>query len=656
MIDLLQTAIVLSAVEETLKDQNHGQSPTGYFAALLALLGQSVSPAGAIINRELATSVAYLLDVVTAYVPAPLLRSKFSQILTSLGLVLTQKDVEAPLIRSSIGCLESLLVAQDGAAWSLPQSEVGPRRAVAGLLVLASDHRPKVRKRAQEAISHVLQRPPPSPSLDHPVIDMCAETALHSVSEAAALNTKKAKKAKASQDEEHQPATMHALQLVKAIASASGGWPSKKLESLCEILMQIARSQSEYLTRTAFEIFEIVFAGMTDEVSSAKLPHLISAITELQPSQNDSQLLPPWIAIISRAHDVSAQVLPEETFQKLPEIFATISEFMSSSSHNIRVSASECLISFLANCVPDSVILEPSVYDEKVLEKLARSANDLLGVKYQSAWIEAFNVLSAMFATFKWRSVGLLDDALKTIGDLRSNESFNGKKEADVVLGAAVRAMGPEAFLSILPLNLTKPAPGQAGRAWLLPILRDHIQSTRVSHFKLEFLPLSQVMFQKVLDHGNKEKTMEIKIFETIVQQTWALLPGYFIAPLDLTEAFDQQLAEMLANLLYGQTELRPDICKALQNLVETYQTIVAAEISEEELMLNHQLRKKDAQRSLEHLASFAGNLLAVLFNVYSQTLPQHRGYILQCINCYLSIIPEKVPPLPIHSFLADLE
>lgn len=635
---------MLSAVEETLKDQSLSNTPTSYFAALLALLSQSTSPSNGVVNKELATSVAYLLDLVVPYVSPQLLRSKFTQTLTSLAPVLTQNEIEAPLIRSSIGCLESLLIAQDGAAWALPQTQLSPRRAVAGLLVLAADHRPKVRKRAQEAITHILQNPPPSPSLDHPTIDMCAETALRSVSEMATLNNGKNKKSsKGQKQDEHQPGTMHALQLVKTIASASGGWPSKKIEPLCEILMQISRSQNEFLTMIAFEIFEVVFAGMADEVSSAKLPRLMEAITELRPNQNDSQLLPPWIAVISRGYDVSSQVDPQQTFQKLPELFDMLSGFLASSSHNIRISTSECLISFLVNCVPDSVILEPSIYDEKALEKLAKAIKALLSVKYQSAWMEVFTVLSALFSAFKWRSNGLLDDILATIGDLRANNAFTGKMEADTVLGDAVAAMGPEAVLKILPLNLTKPVPGQPGRAWLLPILRDHIKNAHLAHFRSEFVPMSEVMFQRVLDHGSAAKTMEIKIFETLVQQIWALLPGYCVAALDLTTAFDKSFGEMLGNLLYSQTELRRDICKALQALVESNQDIINSRASDQELLVHQRMTKADAQKNIDHLSGFAGSLLAVLFNVYSQTLPQYRGYILQCINCYLGITQEKV-------------
>ena len=469
---------------------------------------------------------------------------------------------------------------------------------------------------------------------------MCAETALRSVNDMAASGKKKGK---GHRQEEHQPGLMHALQLVKTIASASGGWPSKKIEPLCEVLMNISRSNNEYLTMSAFDIFEDMFAGMADEVYSAKLPKLMEAISELRPSQNDSQLLPSWIAVISRGYDVSAQVSPEDTFQKLPELFEMISGFLASSSHNIRVSASEGLISFVVNCVPVTAILEPSVYEEKVLGKLAKVATALLSVKYRSAWMEVFTLLSALFSVFRWRSIGLLDDVVKAVGELRGNDSFNGKKEADLVLGNAIEAMGPDSVLRILPLNLAKPKSGQSGRAWLLPILRDHVQNTSLKHFRSEFVPLSENMFQRVLDTGDSEKTMETKIFETLVQQIWALLPGYCNLPLDLTAAFDQSFAEMLANLLYKQTELRVDVCKALQMLVESNQEIINIEASEQELQLKQRITKDDAQKNLNHLASYAGNLLAVLFNVYSQTLPQYRGYILQCINAYLSITPEKV-------------
>ncbi|KAL8778134.1 MAG: hypothetical protein Q9213_007550 [Squamulea squamosa] len=640
--DELKTAIVLSAVEDTLKEQQHDQIPTAYFAALLALLNQAIASPNGVGNTDLASSVIYLLDIVIEHVSAGLLRSKFAQILASIAPVLTSEHATASLLRSSIGCLDHLLVAQDSAAWSLPHTQTSPRRAIAGLLTLTSDQRPKVRKRAQDAITHILQNPPPTPSLDHPAADMCAETALRTLSNALAVSSTPKRKIRDSIQEHNQPGLIHALQLVKSIASASGGWPSKKIEPLCEILMRVSKSNNEYLTMAAFDVFEAIFQGMADQLASSKLPKLTEAVIELKPSQNDSQLLPPWIAVVSRGYDVSAQIDPEGTFHKLPEVFGKVSEYMSSASHEIRVSASECLISFLVNCIPDSVVADPSILDEKTLEKVARSAEDLLNVRFQAAWMEVFNVEAAFFDALRWRANPLARGIVTTIGELRSSDSFNGKKEADVVLGKAVQSMGPAAVLEILPLNLVRSQKRQPGRAWMLPLLRDNVINTHLAHFKTEFVPLSEAMYQRVMDHGESKKTMEVKIFETIVHQTWALFPGYSNLPLDLVQAFDQDFAELLSNLLYSQPELRPDICRGLQTLVESNQEILKVVAEEDELLLRSRITKSNAQKSLDHLAAFAGNLLAVLFNVYSQTLPQFQGYILQCINVYLSITQEN--------------
>ncbi|OQO13040.1 hypothetical protein B0A48_02504 [Cryoendolithus antarcticus] len=634
-----QTAVVLNAIEDTLRSQNSEPSPTSYFAALLSLLGQYISQEKGIVNKEVAYSVVYLLDLVTSHVPGPLLRSKFPQILASLAPALTHVDAEAPLLRASVGCLESLLIAQDSQAWAQPQSPSSPRGAMGGLLALALDPRPKVRKRAQEALGDVLRQPPPSPSLDHPAADMCAETALRALQSQAEEASTKKRKHKSKTEPQHEPGLMHALQLVKSVASAENGWPSRKIDSLCEVLLNISRGNSEFLTMAAFEVFEIIFAGLSDPVSSAKLPRLLDSIKELQPSQNDAQLLPPWIAVLSRGYDVSAQVEPDETFAKLPELFNKISGFLASSSHNIRISASECLISLLHTCVPSTAILEPTIMEDKVLEKMARTLQDLLSVKYQTAWMEVFNVLTSAFEVLRWQSHPLLINVVKAIGDLRGNDSFAGKKEADAVLMAAVKAMGPDNVLQVLSLNLAKPVAGQPGRAWMLPLIRDSVSNTRLAHFRSELVPLSQTMFERVLAHGDAAKTMDVKIFETVISQIWACLPGYCQLPLDLAEAFDQDFAELLSNLLYQQPHLRTDICKALQNLVDTNTAIAELE-HEEDLIQQGRVTREAAKANLEHIASFAANMLAVLFNVYSQTLPQNRGNLLQCINAFLSVTP----------------
>lgn len=540
-VKIPQTKVVLSAVQDTLREQKTEPTPTAYFSVVLALLSQSISTTSGNVNKDLATSVVYLLDVVTPYVPPALLRSKFSQILSHLSLALTHPEADAPLLRPAIGCLESLLVAQDAAAWALPPNQAGPRRAVAALLNLALDHRPKVRKRAQEALTKLLTHAPPTPSLDHPAADLCAETSLIRLRDLAS-EAGKTRQNRGQGQPSHEPALIHALQLVKTLAAASGGWPSRNIEPLCELLLDISRSSHEYLIMATFEVFEAIFAGMTDELSSAKLPRLIQVISELRPSENDSHLLPPWVAILTRAYDVSAHVDPQEAFQKLPEVFRLLCGFLASPSYNIRESASEGLVSLLENCIPDLAPWEPAKYDEKTFKAVAEAANELLTVKYQAAWMEVFKVLCVMFDAFQARSDPLLSDIVKIVGELRGTDAFQGKKEADAVIGKAVAAMGPESVLRILPLNLTASKPGQPGRAWMLPILRDHVSNTTLAHFRSEFVPLSAAIFQRIIDKADGSQTMESKIFETVVQQIWAIFPGYCDLPRDLRQVCAGQL------------------------------------------------------------------------------------------------------------------
>lgn len=631
--------MVLNAVEDTLRDQNTVATPTACFAALLSLLQQSIS-SSTVLNKDLASSTVYLLDLFTPHTPAPLLRAKFVPILTHLAPALTHSGAEAPLLRSSIGVLESLLIAQDGSSWAIPQRDIGPRRAVAGLLNLGLDDRPKVRKRAQEALTKVLKNAPPSPSLEHPASDMCAATTLSSVQELVKLSEAQKKKKKGG---EHDPRLIHSLQLVRAVAAA-GTWPSKRTEGLCEALLRIARAGNEYMTIAALGVFEEIFGGLAEEVGGGKLETVLEAIHDLRPSHNDSQLLPPWLAVMASGYEVYAQVSPDAAFAKLPALLEPVSTFLQSSAENIRSSAAQCIVSLIDSMIPDRALLDITRSTEKVLRKVAEIATDLLTVRYQGAWMEVFQVLSSLFNKLRWRSNPVLVEAVKVVGGLRSNDDFQGKKQADEVLGRAIHAMGPDVVLSILPLGLAKPIAGQPGRAWMLPILRESIFNTRLGHFRTEMVPLSEVFFQRVVDFGEeKEKTVEMKIFETLVGQIWDLLPKYCELPTDLIEAFDQSFAELLANVLYKKVDLRSNICKALQNLIDSNKSILEVgedEDGEEDLVAQHQITKEQAQRNLGHLADFAGDMLAVLFNVYSNTLPQFRGFILKCLNSFLSITP----------------
>ncbi|RKO85855.1 hypothetical protein BDK51DRAFT_1726, partial [Blyttiomyces helicus] len=115
-------------------------------------------------KKGIMVAVTYLLAIVFARIPTPILRHKFADIARPLGLTLETHQDQAPLVRSITSCLEYLLLAQDNATWT---TDATCKKLFQVLLILSLDARPKVRRRSHEAVRRLLSRPPP-PSLHHP--------------------------------------------------------------------------------------------------------------------------------------------------------------------------------------------------------------------------------------------------------------------------------------------------------------------------------------------------------------------------------------------------------------------------------------------------------------------------------------------------------
>lgn len=193
--------------------------------------------------------------------------------------------------------------------------------------------------------------------------------------------------------------------------------------------------------------------------------------------------------------------------------------------------------------------MSPTVADG-TLQAVAEIAMQGLTTRYQLAWREIFRFIGALFLGLRDRADPLFLDAIKVIERMRGTGGFEGKAEADEVIGAAITGVGPAAVLKVLPLNLENQGyywpmdtvnnrSGNPGRAWMLPILKASVKNTQLGHFSSYFVPLSEQLYQRVLvSEKNKGKTMEVKILETVIEQIWALLPTYCDLPTDLMKVF----------------------------------------------------------------------------------------------------------------------
>ncbi|CCG80651.1 Putative uncharacterized protein [Taphrina deformans PYCC 5710] len=600
-----QLGVVLGAIEDTIKASDSPLNPTSYFASLLALLETCVS-GNDITNAEVAYSSIYLLDAIAPETPTNLLSTKFTQILNLLVPLLNAE--EAATVRSATGVLESLLKAQTLESWRTSPTV----QALKSLLVLGLDARPKVRRRAIESVCNVLASAPQSLTKDSIPAIIVAEELLKSAS------------SQIKQSE--RGSLLHTLQLIKSVAGTVS-WPVAYVDQLCDLLLKgVADLGEGFVTVIAFEVFEKVFEQGTNDVDLARLQRLLKTIIDFKPSDKDANVLPPWLNVVARGFELYAGASPENVLQDVASIYKTIFPFLQSDMEAVRRTCSDCLQSLITTCLPTR---KSSPAAQAIVTTTLRGLNS--GARYRAARTEIFELVRCLFNKLKSKANPILMESLNTLAETRSH--VQDKSKIDSVLGAAIQAVGPEPFFKVLPLNLTS----DAGRAWLLPVLRDNVQNTNLSFFVKELIPLSESFYPK-----SEGAEVDNKIFKTVIDQIWTSLPGFCDLPLDLPTALTTDVAEIFANVLYKQPDLRSTICNALQNLCLKPQQLIDCELSDAELTTAYQYNREKAKTSLKHMHQFAPNFIAVLFNVYAQTLPQYRNNILETIKGFLTIASPK--------------
>ena len=658
-------AITLTAVEENIKDldiNNTAKNLVNYVVAFISLLDQAIDPTTHnITDTHGATSAVYLLDIVLHYVPKKLLKSKFAELLTKFAPCITDENTEPLLIKSAIGCLESLLIAQDAQAWNNTNNlSVTPTRGLQGLLELTLDPRPKIRKKALEALHNILYNPPVAPTSEHIAAGyVCHFTlkALESVlQELSSMSSKQLKNRSVSEDIDAR--VIHVLKLVSTVILTKQ-WQVTQIEPLCGLLLEATSSPNQYLITTAFECFENLFnslANLTTETGLAedKYARVLEAIYELKPAATDTQLSGSWMSVIAKGMATYASLSPLKCIVKIPQVFQLMSAHLQSEIPEVSKQAAQCLIAVLTQSVSDKLLLFPGPAAVKVganisesdsaivtnaIEELSKILSEFLTIRYTHCAREIMEILATAFRTFKFRSNPAFVNLIQVIDSWRVNdqneEAMELQNEMDTVFGSAIVAMGPEVILQILPLNLVNPGDNEPGRAWLLPLLRDYTKHARLSTFIEILLPIIkhfESQFPKL-----KKDSVQLRIFQTVVDQLWSTLPHFANLPVDLRESFTDEFASELCSLLYSKLELRTTICNALKMLVESNLAYSEGAMNDD-IILQATFPVEDSKQNLEYLSTKATNILAVLFNVYTQTSPDSRGYILDTIESYFKI------------------
>ncbi|KAK9455509.1 armadillo-type protein [Dipodascopsis uninucleata] len=564
-------AKVLSALEDTLKDEGADENTdaAAYVAGVMSLI-----EAGALIEPA-----TYLLSVLLPHTGTGLRRTRAKEIASYVVPLARSQDAQTGVARSAVGALESLIMAQDSASWQAPTGFA--RQGLAQIQSMAQDRRPKVRRAAVAAISNILSNPP-GPATVHPALIASADGLISD--------------ARKHYSERDTRATVHALQAIVAVANEPG-WPAARTPALTEIVLSMCRSADEHIVMTALEVFSALFSK-----GSVALD-VVDAVVELRPSSGDGHLAPAWLAVVAQAAPVLA-TRPS----RLVKVFSVVEEYLADSLPSVSTSAGSCLAA-LADIFPTTA-------PRRVIDEFASHTSDLLSLRFQTARSAALNAFAAATSALGTNASPALDDALRTVASLRADEKFDSREAADIVLCAAIGALGPDKVLSLLPLNIENPSAKEPGRAYLLPLLRDNISQARLGLFIEELLPLAERLAALAAEEAaSDENSLPAKIHSTLVDQLWALLPRFCDQPTDLASAFSNNsvFPERLASTLYQEPERRPMVCRALRVLVNSC-------------------------GAAPEIVKLAPKFLAVLFNVFTQTPADGRQLILDPIDSLLSI------------------
>lgn len=104
------------------------------------------------------------------------------------------------------------------------------------------------------------------------------------------------------------------------------------------------------------------------------------------------------------------------------------------------------------------------------------------------------------------------------------------------------------------------------------------------------------------------------------------------------------EFAQLLSQLLYGQSELRPAVLRALRMLVESNIAIAAGELDKlPESVRADVISTEDAENNVKFLRGQAESWLAVLFNVFSSVGRDSQGMVGDVISVWAGIASEQV-------------
>eukprot|EP00887_Chlorella_sp_A99_P003957 scaffold11.g3957.t1 len=642
-----QVVAILRAVLEVLAVEGLAPSPTALFAALMASLEKPESLA----SNAMLAAMCTLLALVLPRLPTAVLRSKFGQSATALAAVAEAKQEDAAVLRPALGCLAQVLAAAGVADWP------AALRPLNILLSGCLDHRPKVRKRATGGLVDVLAGLQRSPAALAPASDAVLALCRRVVPapEAAARAAAAAPhKRRAAAEEAITAAVADALHLLGALKQCIFLLSGAAVAPVAELLLKLYALRQPLLSRHTSDALAALAASSASHLPPRALAQLLGAVL-VEPAAweaKDADAALALTRLVEEGFTALHRADPALCAAHLPRAFHALAPALGAEAGAVRAAAGRCLRALAAGCVDEGLAAAAGATGgggPGPLRSIVSAIEGVLGARYPDCWLLA---LPGVPCGRRGREAAWADALVAA---------------AQGALGAALRALGPEAVLEVLPLNLEEALDsGAEARTWLLPLLREHVRGARLAYWGGALLPLAKAMAARAAAARARGEAgqREAQVCAALEAQLWATLPAFCSWALDAGAAFRRGAAAARAGALLpaqlsergggrgegGEPKHARDLAAAFEKrpdlrigfsepaaIREDGEAAAAVEEEDEDEVPDY-FTAEMAAANIAMLRGMAKNWLPLLLNAFLAAPPEQRGHIQAAAAAYACV------------------
>ncbi|GAB4843865.1 hypothetical protein Ancab_013827 [Ancistrocladus abbreviatus] len=657
-----------AAMRSILLDGSLPLSPLSYFAATITATDPSSDDAASV--AALVTFLSILLPLVPEGSIAPEKAVDAAEILVTV-LERPSQVVSTSNVKCVVKCLGVLAGFCDLEDW------YSVKLIVEKLLKCSMDKRPKVRKCAQhytEKTFKSFQSPSVVKRASKMVLSLF-KSYIALVARLGGVETANRSKGETLSESEQVEAA-HVFNIMKLTVPHLSRKTSVRV---VRELFKLFDSHSSPLTRPILDTIEAFFGNFEVEVRSQVAEDAICSLSSYASmKENPADTLISAANLLKIAFNTFHTQETSEWLKNL-QLVVTVVAGLLIIEDDTASQASNILKDLINNHI-NSVKL-PSTASQHVNDEATSGVNpnavtsicsvfeNLLDTLVGIPNGHMLDVLSFLFLKLGEPSYVFMRRIVLQLAEFapHSSSEMSDTDPLQKCIGCAVFAMGPEKFLSLIPISFNE-GTFTCSNTWLIPIMKKYVFRASLGYFMDHIVPTFKSL--KMASHKVK-KSVIAQDLQAQAQGLWGLLPAFCRHPTDIGSNFES-FAKLILTQLEEDSSLLEDIATALQELVKENKCVLQSRddsdqptkhfrslsledsLSEYRSLLTYS--RKIAAKNIKAMSSCSAELLQSLANIFLSSTPEKRLALKDAIQCLASISDSSVTKKILISSLERFE